>query len=429
MNDDILDFYTDQGLEVKLVKKITSSSSSTDFFYKYEFYSVGNNILFAKYIGQQIRGVRPNESLDVSLFDIARDFLESHQNTQLIQNFEEFSYVSVYGKKEYLDWLEHVADRFDSIVFYKGATLMNIFIASAKLFNKKFNNIKIINSFHEFQEFHHSSQKYGRKVHESEVLSLLKESLTNPIKKWTHDINNGRLTQETKLIDENIIISKLKGETISRDATVVGLSKKIMRAHIPNHHDKFFLLFDIKNLKNQSVKQRLETYDFFESIIEDVHAIIICNASAQAIVSAKAIIATKASLKNKIFFKESLKDSIVKALQMKGVEVIRDNNGLVKENLKKPKWYECLFSRKKTRRIYELELEIESLKRERKQHHHNTMLMIGRILWGKPFAQIPESNIQDEKSREIYSVIEILHKELKDLASISEKDRVKKKEL
>ncbi len=428
MNDDILDFYISQGLEVKLIRKDTSSSSSsTRIPYKHEVYSVGSNILFIKFVGQ-IKDYKPYEDIGVDLFELINDFLKTHQNVLLIQNCEDFYYMSSYGRKKYSDWLESVAVQFESIVFYKASPLLNIVIASTRLFNKKLHRMKSINSFHEFEKFHLASQKSRRSIHEDEILGLLEDSPIKPLKKWTHNIDDGRLTQETKLIDENIIILDVKGESVSGDVKIVGVSKKIMKPHIPNHHDKFFLLFDVKNFKNQSIKRQVETYNFLESIIDDVHAVIICNASTQATVSAKTIIATKAALKNKIFFKESLKDAIAKALEMKGVEVIRNNNESAKKKPPKPKWYKRIFPQKKTQRIYELELELDSLKEKQEQHNHNTLLMIGRILWGKSFVQIPESDIHDEESREIYSAIEILHKELKDVALSSEETGLNEKE-
>ncbi len=419
MKDDILNFYISRGLEVKLIRKDTSSSSSSGIPYKHEVYLVGNNILFVKYIGQ-IRDMKPYEDIDVSLFDVVDGFLKTHQNVQLVQNLEAFTYVSAYGRKKYSDWLESVADKFESIIFYKGSPLINAILASTKIFNKKYNNIKAIRTLSEFKKSHLESNKSIRSIREDEILDLLEDSQTNS-KGWTHNIDNGRLTQKTTLIDENIILLNVTGESETGDVKIVGVSKKMMKPHIPSHHDKFFLLFDVSDFKNQSIKRRVETYNFLESIIDDIHAVIICNASTHTTISAKTVIATKPALKNKIFFEKTLKDAIAKALRMKGVEVIRSEEKKLRGSQKGFTWFERVFLSKKIRKIYELELKVEKLKLQQEQYHNNILLMLGRILWGKPFVQIDNIGA-DKKVREVYEAIELLHRELKDIASTMDEE-------
>ncbi len=53
--------------------------------------------------------------------------------------------------------------------------------------------------------------------------------------------------------------------------------------------------------------------------------------------------------------------------------------------------------------------------------------MIGRILWGKPFVQVDKLDMEDKKVKEVYEAIELLHRELKDIASMIEEDRLSKK--
>ncbi len=377
MKDDILNFYISRGLEVKLIRKDTSSSSRSGIPYKHEIYLVGGNILFVKYIGQ-IRDLSPYEDIDVSIFEVVNDFLKTHQNVQLVQNLEALTYVSAYGRKKYSDWLESVSDQFKSIVFYKASPLMNVVLASTRIFNKKFSNIKAIRTLSEFKKNHIELNKSTRSIHEDEILDLLEDSQMNRTKGWTHNIDNGRLTQKTTLIDENIILLNVSGESETGDVKIVGVSKKMMKSHIPSHCDKFFLLFDVRDFKNQSIKRRIETYNFLESIIDDIHAVIICNASTHTTISAKTVIATKPALKNKIFFEKSLKNGIAKALRMKGVEVVSSENKHLRGSQKGFTWFESIFLSKKIRKIYELELEVEKLKSQQERYHKNILLMITR---------------------------------------------------
>ncbi len=382
--------------------------------YKHEIYYVGDRIVFLKFIGY-LRESEHLKDITNELKKHVEDFVKTHQKVHLVHNIEAFNSISLDMRSKHANWIIDMYDQLESVVFYKPSHVLSFFINSKKFFNRHFDKIKVIHSLLELKRHHLSIHSSVRSIHENEILKLLETSKLTTTKAWTHNIDNGRLTQETTLVDENIMILDVKGESVSGDVKIVGVSKELMKPHIPNYHKKFYLIFNVKDFKNQSLKRRLETYNFLESIIDDVHAVIICNAITQTLISAKIVIATKPALRNKIFFENSLEKGIAKALKMKGVEVISHEPEKSSGSKARYKWYEHLFSLKKIQRIHKLETKIETMKIQNEQHHKNTMSIIGRILWKEPFLPIPESEINNDEEREIYSALELLHQELKDV--------------
>jgi len=334
----------------------------------------------------------------------------------LFHDYKDLKEIPPKIRIHYKDWIFKNIDRFNLVFFASLDITSQAIIISGKVLSNKFNKVYIVKNFNEaLWKINFDKLTIGRTEDKDDLSVLLRKISVIAKDSWNGDIDNGRLKYETYLIDDNIILRKLKGFFSQGDmAILVNTLENIIEDQL-SKEKKYFFFLDLKDLKMASLTSRKEATKWFEEIMPNVENVAFFNLNPMLNLVVKYSMSLSGSFNKKVFVKENLTEAIRFALTYKGIIPKK------KELTFKDSFFQ-LFKSKYKIKIINLHKEINELKLHQQERLLQLFNLLGTISWREvkdvEYTKIPDN----DPFVEVFAAIKLLQYDFNNI--IKDRDKL-----